>query len=208
MDGKEAVAAGFSDECTEPLKAAACAVDVTKFAVKVDARLAALMPAPAEGKPNDATPTVPPVVAAVAPATPALLDAVVVESRIESERALARAEGRAEGIASRDAEVSGLTAEAKSLRDQLAAAKVEIDNSHANVAQLKATVETSKKLRDAAEKAHAALLGGAQYHPVDADEGMDFEQLQTKYGHAEARQRFPAAYATFMRTKAPGTMTK
>jgi ATP-dependent protease ClpP protease subunit len=207
IDGREALAMGLIDTCTDPMKAAACKIDLA--GMKTDDRVKALF---ADAKPveasNDAPPAPAPVVAPVTPAAPILLDAAVVESRIESERALARAEGRAEGIASRDAEVSGLTAEAKTLRDQLATAKAEIDNSRANVAQLKATVDTEKKMREAAEKAHAALLGGAKYHPVDADEGADFEQLLKKYGYEEARQRFPAAYATFMKQKAPGTKAR
>jgi ATP-dependent protease ClpP protease subunit len=194
MDGSEAVAAGFADECGEAIKVAACAVDVSKFAAKVDARVAALMPK--VEAPHDAAPAPAAIVAPVAPPAPVLLDAVVVESRIESEKALAFQTG----AASRQSEVDALAAERDALKTSLATAQ-------GNATQLQAALATEKTARINAEKAHAALMGGVKFTPSDQNESKDFIELQKKYGHEEARKRYPAAYSAFMKEKAPGTST-
>jgi ATP-dependent protease ClpP protease subunit len=195
MDGKEAVEAGLADECGEELKAAACAVDVGKFAAKVDARLAALMPKESDHVAPPAQSGAPAAVVA-----PVLLDAAVVATRIDSERA----EAYAQGAASRDAEVAMIRAE-------LDGARAEIKTLKGNVEQLTAAVKAERdarvmaeQARDKAKAAHETLLGGLKFTPSDVAE-QGFEALQAKYGYKQAREKYPDAYAAFMREKAPAT---
>jgi hypothetical protein len=72
------------------------------------------------------------------------------------------------------------------------------------VTQLTATVAAEKSARIAAEKAHTAMMGGLKFTPDDEGQ-QDFEELQKKYGHAEARKRYPGSYAAWMKQHAPGT---
>ena len=188
MDGKEAVAAGFADECGEEIQAAACVVDVTKYAAKVDARLAAILPK-AEVS-DDAASTGQPV-APVAPPEPVLLDAAVVESRIESERARAFQDG----AASRQAEVDGLLAES-------ARVKADLTKSQETIAQLNATVEAERAARTAAVSAHQALMGGLKFVPSDSTQTWD--ELVRQHGYEKARKMYPESYDAFMAAKAPG----
>jgi hypothetical protein len=131
-------------------------VDVAKFAAKVDARLAALMPAAPEPKKESANADAPAQpVAPAAVAVPVFLDATVVESRIESERA----EAYAFGAASRDAEVALIRAELDGAKAENATLKGSVD-------QLTATVKAERAAREAAEKRIAAMLPGAEYKPA------------------------------------------
>lgn len=191
LDGAEAVAAGLADECGEAIKVAACAVDASKFAAKVDARLVAIMPkietngaGDAGTTPNDSKTSQPNQLAPV-------VDAAVFESRLESEKAQARAEG----AAGRDAEV-------KALRDELALVKAEAEKMVATVNEQKATIEAERKARQFAEKAHATLLGGATLKPNDAD--ITWDQALKDHGYEKARKLYPAAYDAFMLKNAPG----
>lgn len=191
IDGREAFAMGLVDECVEPIAAAACKIDLS--GMKTDARVLALF---AEAKPPEApnagnVPVQPE--APVVPPAPVLLDAAVVEARLDAERAAAYEDG----FAARQEEINGLNT-------QLTALRADLTNSQATIDTLKSTVETEKRAREAAVKAHAALVGGVKLTP-EADGDQDFEQLQKQYGHAEARRRFPGSYAAWMRQHAPGT---
>jgi hypothetical protein len=179
-------------------------VDASKFAAKVDARLAALMPtAPAAPEPKKesanadapAQPVAPPTVPA-----PVLLDATVVESRIESERA----EAYAEGAASRDAEVALIRAELDGAKAENATLKGSVDQLTATVKAEREARVKAEQARDKAKAAHEALLGGMKFTPSDAAE-QGFEALRDKLGYTEAREKYPDAYAAYMREKAPAT---
>ena len=190
MDGKEAVAAGFADECGEPLKAAACACDLTGIATKIDARLAAIMP-PAPPAPKDSTDELPPTLATVNSPTPVAVapsaSPDVIEARIESERAKAFQDGKA----SRQAEIDALAGE----RDTI---KAELETARANVAQLTATVSAEKAARLSAETAHAALMGGVKYVPDGSESG--WKALVAKHGYEQARKLHPEVYEAYMST--------
>ena len=194
MDGAEAVAAGFADECGEPIKAAACAVDVSKFAAKVDSRVAALMPK--VEAPHDAAPAPAPVVAPVAPAAPVLLDAAVVESRIESEKALAFQDG----AASRNAEIVAIKAERDGFRAERDAARDENARHVAAIADLKKTVENEQQARAKAVAAHAAMMGGAKFTP-DEGSATSWEDAVAKMGYETAARQCPALLAEFRARK-------
>jgi hypothetical protein len=197
MDGKEAVEAGFADECGEAIKVAACAVDVSKFAAKVDARVAAIMPKPEAAH----VPETPPAPVAPPPA-PVLLHATVVESRIESEKALAFQNG----AASRDAEILALAAARDGFKAELTAAQDAIARHVAEIADLKKTVANEQQARVKAVTAHAALMGGAKLVP---DETRSWPELVRDcgggdVGYAKARRLYPEAWAIFMNV-APGS---
>ena len=191
MDGKEAVEAGFADECGEAIKVAACAVDVSKFAAKVDARVAAIMPKPEAAH----VPETPPAPVAPPPA-PVLLDATVVESRIESEKALAFQNG----AASRDAEILALTTARDGFKAELTAAQDAIARHVAEIADLKKTVVNEQQARVKAVTAHAALMGGAHFKP---DEGgaTSWEDAVARMGYEAAARQCPALLAEFRARK-------
>jgi hypothetical protein len=179
---------GLIDVCTDPMKAAACAIDLS--GMKTDDRVKALF---ADAKPieapHDAAPAPAAVVAPVVPPAPVLLDAVVVESRIESEKALAFQNG----AASRQSEVDALASERDALKTSLATAQ-------GNAAQLQAALATEKTARINAEKAHAALMGGVKFTP---ENDKTWPELLAKHGYA-ARRMFPEIWRAHMKATVPG----
>jgi hypothetical protein len=187
MDGAEAVAAGFADECGEPLKAAACACDLTGIATKIDARLAAIMPP----SPKDTTNELPPTQATDSSTPPAPVapsaSADVIQMRIDSERASAFQDGKA----SRQIEVDALIGE----RDGL---KAELETTRANMAQLSAGLTAEKNARLSAEKAHSTLMGGVGFVPDGGT--LSWKALVEKHGYEQARKLHPEVYESYMNT--------